>query len=158
VRIDPAAPHMLQEVARTINGEAFRSDLIENRREQLNTERAALEGEGQRLQKERIALLENQGFNPDFDKEWADYAKRQKAYHQRNLDFQARAERFLRAQIDQQSLKGVNVVSSPLVWAEGHPVDGSGALSRWFDDRPFKAAVWFQSAGDTRGQSWSGPF
>jgi hypothetical protein len=37
-------------------------------------------------------------------------------------------------------------------------VDGGSALSRWFDDRPFKAALWFQAAGDTRGQAWSGLF
>jgi hypothetical protein len=41
---------------------------------------------------------------------------------------------------------------------EGFPVDGGSALSRWFDDRPFGGALWFQSAGDTRGQAWSGLF
>jgi hypothetical protein len=50
------------------------------------------------------------------------------------------------------------VVACGLVWREGHPVDGGGTLSRYFDDRPFRSAFWFQAAGDTRGQSWAGPF
>ncbi len=37
-------------------------------------------------------------------------------------------------------------------------MDGSSTLSRFFDDRPFHAALWFQSAGDTRGQAWAGLF
>jgi hypothetical protein len=52
----------------------------------------------------------------------------------------------------------VRIVSSGLIWNEGHPADGGSALSRFFDDRPFKAALWFQAAGDTRGQAWSGLF
>src|SRR5262249_27803797 len=48
------------------------------------------------------------------------------------------------------------VVASNLVWDEGQPVDGGSALSRYFDDRPFRAALWLQSSGDTRGQNWRG--
>src|SRR5262249_25291338 len=57
-----------------------------------------------------------------------------------------------------KALKGIRVVANSLVWSEGHPVDGSSALSRYFDDRPFGAALWFQAAGDTRGQAWTGMF
>src|SRR5262249_10588360 len=69
-----------------------------------------------------------------------------------------RARRLLDLRDDFRSLKGIRVVASSLAWYEGQPVDGSGALSRYFDDRPFRAALWFQSAGDTRGQSWAGLF
>jgi hypothetical protein len=64
----------------------------------------------------------------------------------------------LQLQRDLRDLKGVQVVASTLVWNQGHPVDGGGTLSRYFDDRPFKAALWFQAAGDTRGQAWAGLF
>ena len=57
-----------------------------------------------------------------------------------------------------RGLKDVRVAASSLVWREGHPVDGGGTLSRYFDDRPFRSAFWFQAAGDTRGQSWAAPF
>ncbi len=49
-------------------------------------------------------------------------------------------------------------MASALGWDEGFPADGGSTLSRYFDDRPFRAALWFQAAGDTRGQSWSGLF
>jgi hypothetical protein len=55
-------------------------------------------------------------------------------------------------------MKGVRLVASTLVWTDGYPVDGSSALSRYFDDRPFRAALWFQAAGDSGGQAWSGVF
>jgi hypothetical protein len=65
-------------------------------------------------------------------------------------------ERWYRLMGALQGLRGAQVVASPLAWHEGHPVDGSGALSRYFDDRPFKAALWFQAAGDTRGDEGDG--
>ena len=40
------------------------------------------------------------------------------------------------------------VVSGP-VWNEGYPANGSSPLSRWFDDRPFRGAMWFQAVGKT---------
>ena len=40
----------------------------------------------------------------------------------------------------------------------GLTVQEERALSRYFDDRPFRAALWFQSVGNTRGQSWAGLF
>ena len=49
-------------------------------------------------------------------------------------------------------------MASALSWHDGFPVDGTSTLSRYFDDRPFRAALWFQAAGDTRGQSWTGLF
>src|SRR5262249_52456720 len=57
-----------------------------------------------------------------------------------------------------RGLKGIRLVACGLLWNEGYPIDGTSALSRYFDDRPFKAALWFQAAGDTRGQAWSGLF
>ena len=51
----------------------------------------------------------------------------------------------LATKADVLALKGVRVVANSLVWAEGYPVDGSSALSRYFDDKPFRAALWFQS-------------
>jgi hypothetical protein len=52
-----------------------------------------------------------------------------------------------------RDLKGVTVVCSSLLWLEGHPVDGSSPLSRWFDDRKVTPLLWFQSAGNARGQA-----
>src|SRR5262249_54040799 len=73
-------------------------------------------------------------------------------------DARGRLERYVQLQAALRGLRGVQVVASGLVWNVGLPVGGSSALSRYFDDRPFHAAIWFQAAGDTRGQSWSGLF
>ena len=67
-------------------------------------------------------------------------------------------QRFLRLNEDLRGLSSVRVVATGLTWHEGQPVDGGGALSRYFDDQPFKKALWFQAAGDTRGQAWIGLF
>jgi hypothetical protein len=44
------------------------------------------------------------------------------------------------------------------LWDDGYPVGGGSSLSRYFDDRPFRSALWFQTVGNTRGQAWSGAF
>src|SRR5262249_4771415 len=84
--------------------------------------------------------------------------KKQAALDRDEEALKARQRRYLQFLRDMQKLKGTRVVASTLVWSEGYPVDGGSALSRYFDDRPFRAALWFQSAGDTKGQAWSGPF
>src|SRR5262249_18190454 len=70
----------------------------------------------------------------------------------------AREVRYLQFMRDVRGLRGVNLVASTLVWGQGYPVDGTSALSSYFNERPFKAALWFQAGGDTRGQAWAGPF
>ena len=49
-------------------------------------------------------------------------------------------------------------MSCSLVWEDGYPVGGSSPLSRWFNDSPAPGFLWFQSAGNTQGQSWAGVF
>jgi hypothetical protein len=176
IRVDPAAPYQLQEVARFINGESFLPDSLNARDRELEADRRDIERRQEELNREQLALLgENVSLAPDVSerpefygldpKRDAELIARQRAYIKARgaLDRDQRAylgrfQRFLRLLADLQHLRGINVVASTLVWNEGQPVDGSGPLSRYFDDRPFGAALWFQSAGDTRGQSWSGPF
>jgi hypothetical protein len=86
-----------------------------------------------------------------FEKKQADYNRRDREYHES-------VDRYFQLLKDIQSLKGVQIAASGLVWNEGHPADTSSALTRYFDEQPFKAALWFQSAGDARGQAWAGLF
>ena len=44
------------------------------------------------------------------------------------------------------------------MWNDGYPLGGASGLTRGLDDRPFHHTVWFQAAGNTRGQSWTGLF
>jgi hypothetical protein len=87
-----------------------------------------------------------------------DYLAKQAAFDREEKDIRDRQRRYLEFTRAVKALKGIRVVASALVWTEGYPVDGSSALSRYFDDRPFRAALWFQAAGDTAGQVWTGLF
>jgi hypothetical protein len=86
------------------------------------------------------------------------YRVEQQALDRDERAYKERRRRYLDFLRQLRALKGVRVVASSLVWAEGYPVDGTSTLSRYFDDRPFRAALWFQAAGDSAGQAWSGPF
>ncbi len=180
VRIDPAAPYMLQQIARAMNGDPIVSDSLRNRLENLDDRRYRLDQELQPLLQERQQvmkkftdvsqkplLLEKKKKGPlsldeelqlqdienreAFDKKQADYNRRDRQYHES-------VERYFQLLKDIQSLKGIQIAASGLVWNEGHPADTSSALTRYFDEQPFKAALWFQSAGDAHGQAWAGLF
>jgi hypothetical protein len=158
VRIDPAAPYMLQEAARAINGDAYRTVALEQRQDQLREERRLLDLRQEALLEERKAAFSDLGPDEGPTKRRAEYKQHQAEYDRDVKAHQERVRRYLQLVKDVAGLKGVRVVTSGLVWNEGYPVDGGSALSRYFDDRPFRAALWFQAAGDTRGQAWSGLF
>jgi hypothetical protein len=158
VRVDPAAPYQVQEAARFINGEAFVPPSLDQRASDLAAESRDLSDRRERLQMERAILLNGSLPFEEFEIKWADYKKRLEAFTKEELAHDQRTRRYLDLREALNGLKGVHVVASSLVWNEGQPVDGSGALSRYFDDTPFKGALWFQAAGDTKGQSWAGAF
>jgi subtilisin family serine protease len=158
IRIDPACPYQLQEVARYLNGEKYLSESITQRADELDYDRFQLRHRHADLLVERKVVLDN------FSQEEADIARR-KAYFKklRELEkdegaFAQRELRYINLRRAVLSLRGIEVVSSALVWYTGYPVDGSSPLTHFFDARSFKAALWFQSAGNTRGQAWTGLF
>jgi hypothetical protein len=158
VRIDAAAPYMLQTVARAINGEEANSVGIEQRLHDLDADREALAGRREKLLEERRAVLDDLRDDPELVKRRAAYRTAQAQFDRDERAYNQRMRSLLKFQRELRALRGIRVVASTLVWTDGYPVDGSSALSRYFDDRPFRAALWFQAAGDTHGQSWSGLF
>jgi hypothetical protein len=185
VRIDPAAPYMLEAVARAINGEPALADLLRRRLEELQDRRAALDAGRDKLaaeRKEALAAFVDEGqkdallkikkeresrglkLTPDEQLELErilrkeDYLKHRAEWEADEKAYRERVGRNLQLAKDLGDFKDVRVVASALTWDEGHPAGGNGALSRYFEERPFRAALWFQSAGDNRGQAWTGPF
>jgi hypothetical protein len=158
VRVDPAAPYMIQNVARAINGEGYRSPGMAQRLIALDLERSALERRKERLLEERREVYGNFAEEGEPAKRREEYRKKQAQFEKDEADYQARSALFFRTQREYGDLKRARVAVSSLVWDEGHPVDGSSPLSRYFDDRPFGAALWFQAGGDARGQAWTGLF
>lgn len=158
VRVDPEAPYQLEMVARAVNGEALRTDSLEARRDELRDEDERMRLRKNELLRERRLLLDDFGQDEASKKKRDAYLKKQAEFDEEDKAVQKRGERYLKLLRDLRDLRGVRIVASSLVWNEGHPVDGSSPLSRYLDDRPFRSAFWFQSAGNTRGQVWSGFF
>jgi hypothetical protein len=180
VRIDPEAPYQMLTVARALNGEQHRSlnlarradeldmmriDLATRRAVLLKTRAAQMEKAPDVSQKpillkkkEKMALTADEEDQLKDIEEFETYRKEQAKLDADDREYQERTRRLLRIEEELRELCRVRVVASGLVWNEGMPVDGGGALSRYFDDEPFKKAVWFQAVGDTHGQAWAGLF
>jgi hypothetical protein len=158
IRIDAQAPYMLQTAARAINGEPVRTVALEQRVAELREDRSALERRREQMQEERRVALAYPSDDEEGRKLLDAYRKKQAAFDADAEAYRQRERRYIRLLSDLRRLKGVRLVASTLVWTDGFPVDGSSALSRYFDDRPFKAALWFQAAGDSGSQAWTGLF
>jgi hypothetical protein len=158
IRIDPEAPYQLFAVARYISGEPVRSDCLDRRSEELAQDSNRLEQRRVQLLAERRSVLDNFSQAEAMVKRRAAYFKNQAEFDRQEQEHERRQQRFLDLVRDLVSLKGTPVVACSLVWSDGYPVDGSSALSRYFDDSPFRTALWFQAAGDTNGQAWGGLF
>jgi hypothetical protein len=179
---------ILESAARAINGDVVPSlnlearladlqheqDELDKRRVQLDEERRAVmsafpiptetqqrlikQAEEKNLSPEEVEKLPAFQGLTERDRPFVLYRVRQIRYDREHRNFHQRLARFLQFRQNILSLRGIRVVASALSWHDGFPVDGTSALSRYFDDRPFRAALWFQAAGDTRGQSWTGLF
>jgi hypothetical protein len=158
VRIDPEAPYQLQAVARYISGEPVRSDCLDRRSDELTEESNRLQQRRAQLLEERHNVLDNFRQDEATVKRREAYFKNQAELDRQEQEHQRRQQRFLDLWRGLSGLKGIQVVACSLVWSDGYPVDGSSGLSRYLDDRPFRAALWFQAAGDTNGQAWAGLF
>jgi hypothetical protein len=180
VRIDPAAPYQLLTVARALNGQAHRSLNLARRAEELSAFRTELDTRRADLFRRRAAQMEK---SPDVGQkrvllkkkekgaltadeeqqlkdieEFEAYRKDQAKLDADQREYDERLQRYISMESELRNLRTVRIVATGLSWPEGQPVDGGGALGRYFDDEPFKKALWFQATGDTRGQAWAGLF
>ncbi len=182
VRIDGSSPYELDELARYFRGGSLLSPYIDRRRDELVTARAELNLLRFHVLFERRLILESFTDERDLEKDFgflgpvygwvfsqrtwirdqvAYVDKLEKALTQRN-------RRFFDLVEDIRSLAGITLVSNPLVWNEGYAVGAASPLSRALERQLATAPVrpgakaapllWFQSAGNTRGQTWTGLF
>jgi hypothetical protein len=158
IRVDREAPYQLEQVARYIHGEQVRSDALELRREELRADNAELERQRDALLRERRAVLDTFGQGEAASARREAYFKRQAELDAQDRELRQRERRLLRLEQDLRGLQKIDVVANALVWSDGYPLGGSSGLSRYFDDRPFRGALWFQATGDTGGQAWAGLF
>jgi subtilisin family serine protease len=184
VRIDPAAPYMMEEAASMFRGDYLSSPSLTRRMEEDSAAAALMRLRLAELLAERRIIAENFDDESDIDvrygflgpvKGWL-FSERQ--WHHARMDeyerdVAARAE--AKQRLDDllrevQSLRGTQVVTTPLVWNEGYPLGGRSALSRALgvastEELPDReggavkcpaAPLWFVAAGNTQGQVWNG--
>jgi hypothetical protein len=174
VRIPPDAPYHVVNVARYVRGDLFRTEGIISRRLEIEADLDALQ------QRQRDALAEYRKAFDDFSDE-EDARKRriaaQEALRKLGQEEQAITVRLGRVEALELALgrlAGAQIVLSQLYWNTGFPLDGASTISRFLDEwltrpkgsytrhltkpNPLQPPLWFQPAGDTRGQTWTGLF
>src|SRR5439155_9068674 len=157
IRVDPACPYQVVAAAQLIRGDALRSDSLVQRDYELNLEVARLRTRREDLRQERKAVLDD--FRQD-----EEHIERRNAYFKKLAElegeeqaYQQKLQRFIKIIEDERALRGVQVVACSLVWNDGYPLGGASPLSRFFNDVPYPA-LWFEPAGNQRGQAWAGLF
>jgi hypothetical protein len=157
VRVDPTCPYQVVAAARLIRGEPVRSDTLVQRDAELNFEIARLRTRREDLRQERKAVLDD--FRQD-----EEHIERRNAYFKKLAELEAdeqayrqKLQRFIKIIEDERTLRGIQVVACALVWNDGYPLGGASPLSRFFNDVPYPA-LWFEPAGNQRGQAWAGLF
>jgi len=159
VRVDPSVPAMILRVAKAINGDdSLTDELMARRLGEIREDRLKLEEQRGILEKDWQLNGDDFGEEAGPLKKRMEYQKALKELEAKEKDHHARLERFLNHQKGVSDLATARLVLCPLVWNEGLPRSGASTLSRWMDDRPFRGALWLQSAGDRPGQSWNGMF
>jgi hypothetical protein len=172
VRVDPAAMYQLFNVARYIHGDPFRPESLVARNRELLAENNALRVDRGKLTADRQAAQSNFSEDEAAVQQRRDIEARSATLTRREQEFNDRLKRFYDIEAGLVDLRRVNIVVCPLAWDEGYAFDGSGPLARYLDDvfygRPRRkpvgpltvaqpTALWFQAAGNTRGQVWNGP-
>jgi hypothetical protein len=187
VRIDPAAPLMLKTAVEYMFGAYVLSPYLTDRHDELVYAKNKLIKYREQIALEHKIILSNYDDDKEMTetfgflgpvagwvvlpRRWlfareAELAKAEKQFEQRQFQFTDYLKSI-------QALKGIDIVSCSLVWNDGYPLGARGHLTKWLDDklRPqyvVNAAgkkvvkghrpLWFQSAGNTNGQSWQGLF
>ncbi|MSR53567.1 MAG: hypothetical protein EXS09_09810 [Gemmataceae bacterium] len=174
IRVPADAPYHVINVARSIRGNIFRTEGLVTRRLEIEADQDNL-----RL-RQRDARDEYRKAFDDFSDEVP--ARQRRIAAQQMLKklsdddaaLRGRLGRVEQFEYDLSLLKGTRVVLSLQSWDTGFALDGASAVSRYLDEwltpsrtdyvrqlgkpRPDGLPLWFQPAGDTTGQTWTGLF
>jgi hypothetical protein len=171
IRIDPNDLYQIPEVIGYLKGGRF-SETIIRRFDEFQVARADLLAKRRVLADERQFFLRNFPTQSELDEadEFAflgpafgwifsprDWHRQKMAYQEQLERANARREgRYQQLLQDVRSLAGIDVLINPYTWNQGFPLGGSSPLSRWFELRGKDGPLVLQSAGNLRGQTWTG--
>jgi hypothetical protein len=172
VRVAPDSPYMVHEVARFVLGEAVETENFLNRFADFAFDNETLQRQRNELNTRRTQLL-NQ-FDDEVGPVQAlnELTLKLNELKKKEVELAGRVTRMQELQAAFLNLRDAHIVANTLAWDVGQALDGLSPLSAYLDDklgidrpavglkRQFLAPkpLWFQSAGDTRGQTWSGGF
>jgi hypothetical protein len=172
VRVAGDAPYQIVSAYRFMLGDFTQPESFRVRREELESDVASV-----RVERARANDQYRKAFD-DFDDDEPARLRRREAklaiavVEEKERNLTARANRLLKLEQDLVRLNGCKIILNNLGWNAGQPLDGASAISRFLDrkmlvprtnpvrnsaKRPHPT-LWFQPAGDTRGQSWTGLF
>jgi hypothetical protein len=174
VRVPPDAPYHVINVARSIRGDEFRTEGMITRRQEVESDFESIRLRRRKAQDEYRRAFES------FEDDPAARQRRlaaQKALKDLDDEEAALLTRMDRVDALEQALgrvRGAQVVVSLIHWNTGFPLDAASTVSRFLDNwltksvtttvralgrpSPPPPPLWFQPAGDTRGQTWTGTF
>jgi hypothetical protein len=172
IRVDPAIPYQLFSLAHYMLGDPIEPEAFRARRAEIEAETAQTNRDRIDAEREYRRAFEQFSDEPEArqarraaQQKLADLAKKDKELFDRTV-------RLNQLEADLIALRGTQVIANPFVWNSGSPLEANSALSRYLNehyvrshpplvDNPakrIKRPLWFQAAGDTRGQSWTGTF
>jgi hypothetical protein len=177
IRIDGVAPAHIYQILRHMTGDPF-TELLTRRKDDLAESWGYLMRERGIVLGERKRILSNFDDETDImrdyeflgairgwifsDREWS-YQRLQYQDYEETL-WKERESRYFKLTRDIRSLQGINLVASSFAWNDGYPLGQASPLTRWFDEPVLSSGtrnigrfpLWFQAAGNVRGQAWSG--
>lgn len=170
IRILGTGPHELRQVAEFLRG-TIRSRHLDRRQDELLVARSVLRLEREELLQDRDTILKDFRDRTDLEHDfgflgpvygWVFDARhwlyqRTEWHAKEELELRQRQGRFIKFHETLTRLQGIPIVACTAGWNTGYPQGSGSALSRWLDD-PAQAPLWFQAAGNTRGQSWNDEF
>lgn len=171
LRIDATAPYQIDELLRYCRGGTLSAHL-DRRRDDLAADQVRLENLRATVMKERRAALEDFTDEKDLEYDFGffgpiygwifserTWSRDRVAYVEKvEQELKERARRFFALTDSIRALKGITLIASPLIWNEGYAAGGASPLSRSFDRGLKHPPLWFQAAGNSRGQGWAGLF
>ena len=170
IRTDAQDAYQLQEIVGYLRGGGLFSTHLQRRQDELASEKTLLDEQRAKILAERRVMLDD---FTDESEQIRDFAflgpirgwvfsrrewLRQRLTYMDKLEQEVgeRKDRLYRLFDQIRQLQGIRLVANPLVWPDGAPLGGTGPLSRFLDAEGGRGLLWFQAAGNTGGQAWTG--
>lgn len=158
VRIDPAVPTMLDEVAGFANRDLKSSYALLSRYSETDVAKRFLQGDNQYLQTERAFLIDQFGDSPDVQTRREAYKEKKAKWDKENRDLHEKINRILQLREQLMEFKSHKLFVVLENLSSQLPAYQNVALSLFSEEAKFKNAAWLMPDSLFERISWRGPF